>query len=287
MRLTTKIVIGIILAIFLLTLINIIGFSFSDRRHYNHSFQRHPLIQISQDKVDIPIEPSRVVVLELDQTNNSVFYLLDSENGFFIHPPVTSDDENKLFIPKSLNDCVSFQTKGDTLVIKINIDKVMEKNAYQIETFERKETRHAVSSQTIGGINLYLYISNVRVINTVRGIQTLVHNIVTDSIIVHSHAKISIDSCKANVIEPYCNQLTVTNCVAKSLFLDLDRINNWDIDNCDIERRIFTGSKRNHSITTNVNEVASINWLPKNKDASLNMTFKGDSVQITTQPIKE
>ena len=288
MRLTTKIIIGIILSIFLLTLLHIIVYSFTDRRNYKRTSPERESIKIPEaGRAGIPIEPGRVVVLELDQSSEYNYYLRNEDNGLFIQPAAASGDENTLFIPESLKDCVSHQTNNDTLIVKLNMDKVREKYAAQAETPTKKVAGGSVHFQYVSGVNMYMHVSNVHVINKMHDTQVFIKNMTTDSILIQSFGKIRLESCKANVIEPYSSQITLTNCVAKSLTLDLDRLNEWKIDNCDIEKRIYTGSRRNHRITTDANDVAAITWLPKNKDAELSLIFKGEAVQIVTQAIND
>jgi hypothetical protein len=72
----------------------------------------------------------------------------------------------------------------------------------------------------------------------------------------------------------------LTNSQAKELSIDLDQIEgDWQIENCDIEVKNLTGSKK-HNVSLSKNEAKIINWIPKNQDAELTVTLKGDTAKI-------
>ena len=292
MRLTTKIIAGIILSIFLLSLLFIIGYSFTDRKNYNLSFANHTINIPQEDKTGIDIEPFRVLVFKVEQSDidNRFYYNFTNEkNGLFIHPATTPDEENKLFIPEVLNDFISIQTSNDTLTIKIKFDEVREKYAKMNEALEKRQLPGVGYGIYVSGVNLYLHTSNINVINKLNDIQTQIINMKTDSVKIYSSGDINIDSCKAAVMEPNTNRkLTVKNSEAKTIYMDLDRTRKWNIDGCVIEEQNVTGSGR-HDITFHRNETGKINWYPKNENAELNLKFKGNAAQITyeTQPVND
>ena len=292
MRLSTKIIIGIILSIFLLSLLHIISFSFTDRKHYQKIFLDRSIKIPQMDKTGINIESYRVITVASKRSDNEggfYIYFTNEENGLFIQPAASTDEENSLFIPKALYDCISTKSNNDTLTLTINLDEVRDKYG-TIDEANAKSNHSLSSSIPVSGFNLYLHTSNINVINQLNGVQTLISNIVAESIKISSKGDVTIDSCKANVIEPYSKRkLNVSNSFAKVLILDLDEINNWKIDNCDIEARNYTGGRPNHSITITGDESEKINWLPKNKEAELNLKFKGSAAKINfdTQSISE
>ena len=286
MKLTTKIIAGIILSVFVISLLHIIGYSFSDRKNYGYFFTENS-IKIPQPlNTEININDCKVVVLEMEQSDidGNYFYIVSDGCGLFIQPVQIGDKSNKLTIPDALNEFIFTQTNNDTLIVQIKIDELRKKiGVINKSTKKREDSRikHAVS---VTGLNLYLTVSNVNVINKLNNMQTQINNIEAESILINSTGEISIESCKANVIEPVSTQrLIVKNSSAKTLNLDLDKISGWSIDNCNIDVRNFTGSKSNHNIKFTQTENGKINWLPKNKDASLNIQLKGDTAQINFQ----
>ena len=281
MRLTTKIIIGIFVSIFILSLLFIIGFSFTERKNFNKTnFGIHVIKLPQENKKEVNTESSRVIVLTVQTNDKNRFtsWYSNEESGLFIRTASATNEENKLFIPEALKDFIAIQTNQDTLIVKIKMDEVLEKYGYKDEALGIRE------AVQISGFNLCLYTSNVNVINKIRGIQTRISNLEADSIKIYSAGDVIIDSCKANVIEPESGRkLTVSNSAAKVLNLDLDQTTNWNINNCDIAVRNYTGSKRYHTLTFSRPESGTINWQPKNNESELNIKIKGDSAQISIQ----
>lgn len=278
MRPTSKIILGIILSIFILSLLFIIGFSFSERRNYRKIYS--DVISIPHDSIiGINVASFRVIVLEEDRTGvvpgQLRYFSYTDQNGLTLNPK-TSGEENNLFFPEALNGFVATKTNNDTLTIQIKVNELIKK-------YDGEGSRvHLFFS----GINLCLHTSNVNVINKVSGFLTKVSNIETDSIKIDSYGDILIESCKAMVIDPVMNQshcqLTVKNSVAQTIHLDLDRIKNWNVEGCDVGVENLTGSGR-HNIIQHRSERVKINWFPKNKDAELNIKVPGDTTQIAFQ----
>ena len=283
MRLTTKIILGIILSILIVSLLFIIGFSFSERGNYDNPYSHE--ISIPQDNpVGINVEPYRVIVLEEDKAGivleekvNGIMhiFLSYSKNNSLTLNSITSGEENKLFIPEALYDLIAAKTDNDTLTIQIKTDEL-----------RKKYGKDGKKYMSLSGINFCLYTSNVDVINHLNNFSTQVSNIETDSIKIVSNGNILIESCKSVVIEPVSHKsnstLTVQNSVAKTIHLDLDIIRNWYIEECNIEVQNITGSGK-HNIRQYRKETGKINWYPKNENAELNITIPGDTMQIVLQ----
>ena len=274
MRLTTKIIFGIILSIFAISLIFIIGFSFSDRKNYQHRNISNK-ISISQDNpIGLDINPFNVVVLEDDMKFGQVNVISSfSDECSLTLYPISSGKENKLFFPEALYSCIDAKTNDDTLKIIINFDELRKK--YNV-----------INHEYFSGINLNLFTSRVNIINNVTRFCIKVENIETDSIKIVSSGDILIEFCKAIVIEPVVDdshrKVNVRNSVAKEIHIDLDRLRNWNLEGCNIEIQNFTGSGW-HNITLDRNKAGKINWCPKNENAELNIKVQGDTAQIVFQ----
>ena len=273
MRLTTKIISGIILSIFILSLIFIIGFSFTDRKNYKSTYSI--VIDLSQEnKKSIELPPYKTILIneEVFESNGRNFDRLSSGCNIFIEPIPESHNSDMMFVPESIKDFVSFDTYGDTLKIMIDLlelDKIHTKGKKRIHFYS--------------GLNLYLNISKIDIASNIRSLSITAKNIQTDSMKIKSSGSIYIDACKADVIEPALltndRQLTIKNSDLTKLNLDLDYVGNWKIENCNVEEENLTGSK-NHRITQNKDESRIINWHPKNKEATLNVTIQSDAAQI-------
>ena len=290
MRLTTKIITGFFLSIFILSLLHIIGYSFSDRK-LNTSFPDYSIKIPQTNPRGIDIASYRVFVFESLQTDFHEQYRLaiaKEGSSLFIQPATTENDDNKLLIPDALYDFLSTQAQNDTLTVKINLDEICEKYG-TIDTIDEavlKLKKGIKIGIPISGLNLYLHTSNanINIINYLSNIQTRINKMEMDSIIIYSSTgDITIDSCKVKVIEPSNNRkLTVTNSTAQIINLDLDHLNNWNIKDCDIEMRNYTGSGQKN-IRIDGNERGKINWRPKDENAELNIKLKVDSAQIVFQ----
>ena len=279
MKLTTKIIFGIILSIFVISLLFIIGFSFSDRKNYYRTHNSSNVINIPQNSpIGIDVAPARVILLEMERTDtqDEIFYRFTSDNNSINLSPMTAEEENKLFISEALYGYVAAKTNNDTLRIQIKVDELRKK-------YEATDFKNYVA---FSGFNLNLQTSNANVVNTLNGFLTKVSNIETDTIRIVSNSNILIESCKAIVIEPVVDdshrKVNVRNSVAKEIHLDLDGLRNWNLEGCNIEVQNFTGSGR-HNITLDRNKAGKINWYPKNENAELNIKVQGDTAQIVFQ----
>jgi len=283
MRRTTKIILGIIGSIFIGSLLFIIGFSFSERRHDAYSNGPINEINIPQDKsIGIDIAPHRVVVLEEvnreagfeEETKSgkiyiSVNYYYSSKNSLTLSP-IASGGGDKLIFPEKLDGCIVATTHNDTLTVQVKVDELQKK-------FKKKPEKELLF---FSGINLTVCTSNVNIINKISNFQTVVANIETDSIKIHADGNILIESCNAFDIDPGLDgNLTVKNSMAKTINIDLDRRRSWKFEGCKIEYQNMTGSRK-HNVTIHKNESGIINWSPKNSKAELNLKFQGNATQI-------
>ena len=270
MRLTTKIILSIIGSIFFITLLFIIGFSFSERKNYG-TFHFNGIFIPQDNQIGISLAPPyHVIVFEEEETEIQAGYALafaSNDSELNVCPVRTEEEADKLFIPEALYDFISVKTNNDTLTIKIKNDELGKK-------YEKESGKHIVLS----GVHLYLHTSHVNVINYT-GIQTKIRNVETDTIKIYSNREILIDSCKADIIDPVSRKwesISVTNCTAKVINLDFDRISRWTIKDCNIETQNMTGSGR-HNVNIHENEIGKIKWIPKNEKAELNIKIQGET----------
>ena len=272
MRLTTKIILSIIMSIFLISLTFIIGFSFTDRKNYNHS--NVASIDLPQDNMTGIELPSLKTIL-IDEipfeSNNHLYGITDKCSIFFDSIPANSSP-GMLFIPSVLKDYISFNASNDTLTVKLNLRDLG--NKYRSDEY---------AFHSISGVNLYFTISNLDIISNIQLIPVNIKNIDTDSIKINSRGDIWIDSCKVQLIDPRImdnyRSLKVTNCNIKRITIDMDNIRNWNIENCVVEEEFFTGSER-HNMFLHRNDSGTKKWMPKNKNARLNIEIQGDTTQF-------
>jgi len=268
MKLTTKIVLGIIAAIFLLSLIFIIGFSFTDRVNENNE---RPDDDISQENIT-PVEVKPYKTIWLDETRMSDEYNVHPTGNFKFRPLINPEDENKLFLPEELLQFADFISSNDTLIIRLKTKEIHDK-------YSEKKNEKKYLIRQISGFNFSANINAVNVISNL-DIKIDVKNITTDKISINTRGEIVIDSCKADIIEPITNcKLKLKNSQVKELNIDLDVMGNFEVENCNIEVENLTGGKYHH-VQQPKSEARTVNWLPKNKEARLQVLLLGDTARI-------
>ena len=288
MKLTTKIIIGIILSIFVITLLHIIIYSFTDRKYNRMNVSNNYISIPDGNKPCFDVKPYRVIIFSLDRTfdESQYYYMFNNDNcGLFINPAPEKEKENTLVVPETLNNFISTQIKWDTLIVKINFDELRKKYRIQDEEFENNKRTTMRYGIVVSGLNLYLHSSNINIINNLDGLRTKIKNIETDSIKIYSMGHVTIDSCKAILINPVRGKdFTLTNSSAKILNIDFDLIQGgWKEENNKINIKNYTGSRDNHEMNIKQDigcKDEVINWLPKNKDAKLNIRLNGDTAQL-------
>ena len=274
MRLTTKIVIGFILSIFILALGFIIGFSLTGRVDYGWNSEK---LSISQENIiSIDVEAYKTIWMD-SEPNMCNEYNVYPEGTISIKPVTVPNEENKLFLPKELTQFIDMVSSNDTLIIRFKIKDLYDKYAENI-------SRNKHLSSRIGGFNLSVHTNTVDIISNLSGIKTDVRNIETDKIKINTSGDIYIDSCQADIIEPYIRgnrkKFELKNSQVKELNTDLDCMaNNWKVENCDIEVENLTGNGT-HNIVLPKSKAKVLTWIPKNKNAALNVTLYGDTARI-------
>ena len=276
MKLTTKIIIGIILSIFIIPILLIISFSFTDRVN---SRKFNSLPDISQETMQKKeVTPYKVISLDVEPMK--YFYLTGSLQ---IRPAKSEDERNKILLPQDLSDIFSFHTSGDTLIIN------MDANESFYQKYYGDEKRNERILRQLPGFNLTAYTTqSVDVVSNSGGIQIDIRDIDTDHIKVNTRSDIRMENCKSNTVEPlvvdaYNKSVHFKDCKINELNIDLDFMNNWSIGNCDTKVENLTGSRdytEAHFRKTDANEV---NWYPKNEKARLNLNLYDGAVKVVYQ----
>ena len=278
MKLTTKIVLGIIISIFLLSFVFIICISFIDKE--NDMFNPNSRFKsISQENIiSVDIEPFKTVFIyeELEQKRRNIF----PGGTVTLQPVINENEKNKILLPEELLKFTGITSSNDTLFIWLKMDEVYEQHEESISAIEKRGMAYALD-----GFNFYLHTNLVDIVCDIDKIKIDIQNIKTDIINVRSFGEISIDSCQANLIETYSRHWKTTlikNSKVKELSIDLDVIKNWKTEGCEIEILNLTGSGK-HSVLFTENTTKVTNWIPKNKEAQLMVTLHGDTARIVFQ----
>lgn len=269
MRLTTKIVLGIILGIFLLALGFIVGFSFTDRKNYSYRLDNG----ISQEnKIEIDVAEFKTVWLDYEPQQHD--YNIHLDGKIRIRPIQAAGENNKLSLSEELKSYTSIISSNDTLIIRINLTPIYEKY-----NFSKKEYIYSV----VDNVDFELTTNAVDIINNLSGIKIDVKDIKTNNIKFDTSGDIRIDACEAKQLSPfmrsYYKTLEIENSKITNLNIDCDQIGNWTVKNCDIEVENLTGSNYSNAQLPK-SEAKVMNWFPKNKDAKLEITLYGDTARI-------
>jgi len=280
MRLTTKIILCSILSIFLLSLLFIITFSFSDRKNFRNTRYRSFHINIPQaNQTAIKLPSYRVLVFQEEQTiteNGEAYtYYYNDNCGLNLKPSTTTGDSTELAFPEAMAAFITTHTSHDTLTVSLKVDELREKYGMADTTSVNGNYR---PWRDFTGVTLNVTASNAHVINRLRNVPTKVVDFDTDSILVGSSGGLTIASCKADYVKPLSgSQSTFRDCSIQTLHLDLDYVNEWKTENCMIEVLNFSSSKKPTVIFDNQDseKVETVQWFPKNENAELNIKLKG------------
>ena len=273
MRLTTKIVLGIIISLFLLSFGAIIIISFIDEKFKENSNLYTP--DISQKNIiPVNVEPFQTVWIDQVQIQDALNVFL--RGTIRLKPVINPDEKNKLFLPEELLRFTDIISSNDTLIIRLKVDELYE------QYVTSRVPKHLFC--VIEGFNFFIHTNTVDVISDMVGMQVDVRNIKTDKIKIQANSAIAIDSCQTNLIAPRMRnspyQFLLTNSQVKELNIDLDQMGDtWTIKNCDIEVENLTGSNK-HSVSLPKGEANIMHWMPKNKDAQLTVTLYGDTASV-------
>ena len=278
MRLTTKIVIGIIISIFLLSLCFIIGVSFIDTEKFERRFNVNQPSISQETIIAVDIEPYQTIWIDEEEYQEVKNIFL--QGMIRINPVSKQEDTNKLFMPEALLQFVNIIYSSDTLIIRLKTDKLYEryvKNREEASFFSN-------SFRIISGVNFFAHPNTVDIVCNVDRIKVDIRNITTDKIRIQTVGDIEIDSCQVEIIESYARKnwpsFLLKNSQVKELNIDLDQTGrSWKIENCEIEVENLTGSG-NHSVVLPKSEAKIMNWIPKDKDAKLTVTLYGDTARI-------
>ena len=274
MRLTTKIVAGIILSIFVISIAFIISLSFTDWKKHSYSNYTVNNVELPQDNITgIELASFKTIIInEVPYDSQGRKFQVISNSNIYFDPLPEKDNPDMLFVPESIKEYAAINTSADTLTIMLDINGLVDR--YKPDNSNRNN---------ILGINLRFSVSNIDIINQMQDLTINLKNIEIDNMMINSHGDILIDSCKAQLLIPFIHNsyksFHMTNSIVKRVNLDMDQMPNWRAENCKIEEENMTGSGT-FTTTRDRKEAGNINWIPKNKDAELNIKIQGDTAQI-------
>lgn len=204
----------------------------------------------------------------------------DNRGEFFVGQlnvlPCTNETEKgKFYFPKELASLITSRMKGDTLIIQFDLKK---KAAEALRVNRRSHLNPAI---------FYLYTDSVSALslrNESGGLWVTLKGVTLPEATIYTyHSAASVDSCrigKLNVAGAESSSIALLGSKIHTFNLDLDRLENWSINNCEINEENLTG-EGNHNISLPKSECRKMTWVGKKKGATLNVSLEADKASIT------
>ena len=272
MRLTTKIVLGIFVSIFLLSFGVIIALLFNVKKDNSYINDTTRII-MQENIISVDIEPYKTIWIDGEYTEDNQFYLTGK---LLLKPVLREYEKNKLFLPEELLPFTDIISSNDTLIIRLKLEGL-------IKQYDPIKSKNKHVLHILDGVNFVMHPNTVDVISNINGIEIDIRNMKTDRIDISTPGEVSIDSCQVGRINPIMRGwrlFRIKNSQVKELNIDLDQMErNWQVENCVIEVENRTGSG-NYIDHLPKGAAKNVNWIPKNKDAQMTMTLRGDTARI-------
>lgn len=274
MRLTTKIVLGIIAAAFLIAIGCICYLSL------NYDGGRKAGLILKEETAGIDISGQKVIEIYADtipakdgRGDKDKYYVIF--DGLINIQPVTNEgDKGKLYIPEQLKEYLEISTVHDKTILRVKTAELLA-NHYK---------NGIPSPAAIRELNFTVYAdSYVDIRSRVDGLRANVQGLKAGSINIEIlRGDLNIENCEADIITPAIRDwgsFVMKNSKTKVFNADLDYLQNWKIEQCDIDTENLTGSG-NHDVEVPATECRVMNWNPKNEKASLNVSLGSDTARV-------
>lgn len=278
MRLTTKIVLGIIAAIFIFSIVWFFFLSLThgrggdgDERVVLNNAQVRKMIKLDSGQAGKTILPYNAISLQLDRelTEENIRYGHIITGQLNIKPAINEADKGKLEFSEQLVPFLDYKVEDGSLKISFKIKELY-------DHFLKGEKTHRSG---IFGVDMTLYVdSSITINNKVPGLESFIRDLKMQDLRVDSWTKINIENSVFNTLS-ITSGFHLKKCKVDTLNVDLDQAAGWTVENCDIEVENLTGGG-NHSVYQTKGESRKVNWYPKHREARLNVELKGDTTNI-------
>ncbi len=277
MKCTTKIVLGIIAAIFALSILFIIYaaivFDGKEKEYGVPTLSDESLYTIPQGELKTSqLESFNVVCLEpasvvKGEGRNIVGALI-------LRSQETDTNRAEMIVGDGLLRYIHTKNVGDTLKISLDCAAIYE--AYENE----KDARHRVLNS--GDITLSITNPEIEIISRIKDFGIIADGLAAKYVKMSTNrgdVKVASGKIAHLNAESVYGYLSVNKSSIDTLTLDLDNLSGWNVANSRIDVENLTGS-RYHSIRQSKTESNTVNWIPKNKSAELNIAIPNDTVRI-------
>lgn len=259
MKCTTKILIGILLSGVLLVIAGgIVIFSWALKPH-----EKPQESGLGGKPMSVDVAFFRVVNISMHASDGRGSDRIAIYGDINLLP--TTNKAKQFIYPEELAPYLKVVEKNDTLNIQFNIS-------------EHKLPNHFKHGQWISinctAMTLTAGPSLAAVRSDVSGLNVRLLGMEADSITLNAD-RLSVDSCHFNAVAVQSSQqMNLSNSTIKNVYLDLDRMGQWSVNNCRIANEYLTGSGHHHN-NLQKGECAQMHWTPKHPDAELNVRLKG------------
>lgn len=191
-------------------------------------------------------------------------------HGAHLNVVPASDGKVRLSYPES--DYLKVSRDADTLVICLdlsNYDFPGRKKDYILPTLQVEGLQ--LTLETGAGLT---FLSN-----RIGGMNTKIRGMQADSLTTYSiGGEMCLDSChiRALNVDGWAIAFNANQSAIRHLYLDLDGVHKWTVDQCAIDTEHLTGSG-NHRNQLQKGECRQVVWTPKEEDASLSVVLSEKS----------
>lgn len=224
--------------------------------------------------------PDKKAQTELNGVRAVKLYAIDPRKmwlaGACVNLVPSTDGKTKAVYPES--DYLKVTQEADTLVICLDLSKY---------NFPKQEVEYRRSALEANSLQLTIETdANLAFLfNSIPGMRTRMSGLQLDSLRTYTEGEgVQLDSCSVQVLRVdgdnasfAANKSTITH-----LYLDLDGVNSWNVDNCVIDTEHLTGSS-SHKNDLQKGECKQMIWTPKQADAQLVVTMHEKGC-LTLQP---
>lgn len=285
MKCTTKIVLGIIGFVFAFSVIGIIYIAITfDRealrswRYNDYSARSFEIPQ--EDMKSFDLSSFKVLSFKVDE-NAPVDGDKRVEGNIVLAPAKSKGDKNQLTFTNNISPYVNYEIVGDTLNIRLKHGDICKAYADSIGDW----------GSYVRGVTLTLSINNpeIQIISEIPRFGVIANDIDVNKLsVVANECSIVIQESKIGELsasiyrEGGSGSVFLAKNTINTFNLDLDNVNNWGVKECQIGTENLTGSG-NHNTQQSKSEAKIVNWIPKHKDAIMNVSLRGDTTQIKFQ----
>jgi|GEM_PF-6072365 len=274
MRLTTKIVLGIIAAVFLTATGYICYLSLS------YDGEKKTGVILTDETVSIDISGQKIIEIYADtisikndgKDKDKHYIIFDGLIN--IQPAAKEEDKGKIYIPEQLKEYLEISALHDKTILRVKTAELL------TDHYKNKIPDPAA----IRGINFTIYADScVDIRSRIGGLRANIQGLKAESINIDiMRGDLNIENCEADIITPTVRgwgHFVMKNSRTKVFNADLDYLQNWRIEQCDIDTENLTGSG-NHDVEVPATECRVMNWNPKNEKASLNVSLGSDTARV-------